>query len=335
MRAGRRCFVRLALTLTLAGGGTGVAAVENDRGTAAPRSLAHLSGDSRLGDLLNHPAFAGFAALLLPWDGRAYDGNMALRKLADLLPYHSEVRTDDMLEALNHMIDTISTGATVFHDFYTEAQKREQPARRFAGLFHFRGKPGAPFAVITPGGGFSYVGSVHEGFPYALEISKHGYNAFVLKYRAGLGGEVATEDLAQALSWIFHNAISLGVDTRAYSLWGSSAGARMAAGIGSHGVVRLGVSALPRPATVVMAYTGHSDYGRSEPPTFAVVGDRDAIASPASMARRMDALRRAGVPVEFHVFRGVGHGFGLGTGTSAEGWVVDAVRFWRDKIGRQ
>ena len=56
----------------------------------------------------------------------------------------------------------------------------------------FRGSPGAPFAVISPGGGFSYVGSVHEGLPHAAAISSKGYNAFVLRYRAGHGGAVAT-----------------------------------------------------------------------------------------------------------------------------------------------
>jgi hypothetical protein len=29
-----------------------------------------------------------------------------------------------------------------------------------AGLFFFRGKPGAPFAAISPGGGLAYVGSL-------------------------------------------------------------------------------------------------------------------------------------------------------------------------------
>lgn len=306
----------------------------NDARQAMARPSVHLTVDARLSDLLNHPAFAGFAPLILPWDGRTYDGSTALRSMGDLLPYHSEVRPEDMLAALNHMIDDVSAGRQVFFDFYTDAQKREHPARRFAGLFLFRGRPGAPFAVIAPGGGFSYVGSVHEGFPYALEISKRGYNALVLKYRAGLGGEAATEDLAMALSWIFRNAGTLGVGTAAYSLWGSSAGARMAASIGTHGVARFGVTELPNPSTVVTAYTGHSDFARSDPPTFVVVGDRDGIAAPARMAQRVEALRRAGVSVEFQVFRGVGHGFGLGTGTSAEGWVVDAIRFWQDMSRR-
>jgi hypothetical protein len=60
------------------------------------------------------------------------------------------------------------------------------------------GRPGAPFAVVCPGGGFSYVGSVHEGFPHAAAISSKGLNAFVR--RMGLRshpvlGEVDTQSL--------------------------------------------------------------------------------------------------------------------------------------------
>ena len=38
--------------------------------------------------------------------------------------------------------------------------------------------------------------------------------------------------------------------------------------------------------------------------------------------------RKSGTQVEFHEYKNLGHGFGLGTGTSAEGWVFDALRFW-------
>jgi acetyl esterase/lipase len=199
-------------------------------------------------------------------------------------------------------------------------------------LFFFRGKPRAPFAIISPGGGFSYVGSVHEGFPYAVEISGKGFNAFVLKYRAGYGSAVATEDLAAAISYIFRNAETLGVDTRDYALWGSSAGARMAAAIGSRGVAAFGGDDLPKPSAVVMVYTAHSDFSSDEPPTFVVVGERDAIAPPSVMERRVSTLRRAGTEVEYHRYKDLGHGFGPGTGTSAEGWIADATRFWQKFI---
>ncbi len=293
------------------------------------RTGEHLTPRSSLRDLLNHPAFAGFGDLLLPWDDRAYDENMPLADIGSLLPYHSHVEPETVTSALNRMIDDVGGGETVFYRFYTEAQRQEQPARELTGLFYFRGRHGAPFAVICPGGGFSYVGSVHEGFPYAAEISRRGYNAFVLRYRAGRGAAVATQDLAAALSYIFENAKMLGVSTSDYSLWGSSAGARMAAVIGSHGVAAHGGSNLPRPAVVVMAYTAHSDHSSDEPPTFVVVGDRDGIAPPSTMERRVAALRRSGTDVEFRRYPNLGHGFGLGVGTSAEGWIGDATRFWQ------
>ena len=46
------------------------------------------------------------------------------------------------------------------------------------------------------------------------------------------------------------------------------------------------------------------------------------------MERRVATLRRAGTAVEYHRYPGVGHGFGLGVGTSAEGWIANAVDFW-------
>jgi acetyl esterase/lipase len=260
---------------------------------------------------------------------------MPLRNIGSLLPYHSNVDPAVVVSSLNRMIDDVSVGRTVFYDIYTDAQKQAEPSRKDTGLFLFRGKPDAPFAVIAPGGGFAYVGSLHEGFPYAVEISNRGYNAFVLKYRAGHGGTVAIEDLAAALSYIFRNAGSLGVTTADYSLWGSPAGARMAAAIGSYGTTRFGGADLPKPSALVLLYTGHSDLAPTEPPTFVAVGDGDGIAPPAVMERRVAALRRLGTEVEYRKYPGVGHGFGLGVGTNAEGWIGDAVGFWSKQIKQQ
>ncbi|HET9383735.1 MAG TPA: alpha/beta hydrolase [Gemmatimonadales bacterium] len=294
----------------------------------------HLRVDHTVGDLLGHSAFRGFAGLLLPWDDRRVDTNMRLSEIGSLLPYHSHVDPAVVLSSLNRMIDDRAAGRTIFHDFYSAEEKEADPSRRHTGLFFLRGKPGAPFAVIAPGGGFAYVASVHEGFPFAVEISNRGFNAFVLRYRAGQGGRIATEDLAAALTYIFRNADALGVSTADYSLWGSSAGARMAASIASHGAARFGGATLPRPAAVVLLYTGHSDVARSEPPTFVAVGETDGIAPPAVMERRVAALRGAGTDVAYHKYRGVGHGFGLGIGTSAEGWIAAAVRFWEKHMGQ-
>ena len=294
----------------------------------------HLSVEDRVEDILRHPAFAGHARLILPWDDRDYDEQMPLKSIGSLLPYHSHVEPRVVVSALNRMIDDASRGQNLFYRFYSPAQRRNDPTKENTGLFYFHGNPGAPFAIIAPGGGFAYVGSIHEGFPYAMEISKRGYNAFVVRYRAGLGERAATEDLAVAISYIFKNAAELGIETAGYSVWGSSAGARMAANVGSSGVRRFGGDDLPKPSVVVMAYTAHSEYTTAEPPTFVVVGDDDGIAPPAIMERRVAALRSHGTSVEYRKYNRVGHGFGLGTGTSAEGWVAEAVRFWETEIKR-
>jgi acetyl esterase/lipase len=291
----------------------------------------HLETSSTIRDVANHPAFSDFGQFILPLDRGRYDPAMPLENVASLLPYHSDIDPDAAVNTINHMIDMAASGETIFHDIYTDQQKQSDPSKESTGLFFFRGEPGAPFAVISPGGGFSYVGSIHEGFPHAIGLSQQGYNTFVLQYRIG-GEHIACEDLAAALTYIFENAETLGVGTENYSVWGSSAGARMAARIGSYGAAAYGGDEIPPPSTIVMAYTGHSDFTQSDPPTFVVVGERDGIASPSTMERRVNSMRNAGIDVEFHVYPNVGHGFGLGIGTSAEGWHEDAVRFWEQHM---
>jgi hypothetical protein len=50
------------------------------------------------------------------------------------------------------------------------------------------------------------------------------------------------------------------------------------------------------------------------------------------MEKRVAGLRHTGTDVEYRKYAGVGHGFGLGIGTSAEGWIADAIRFWAKQI---
>jgi acetyl esterase/lipase len=77
-----------------------------------------------------------------------------------------------------------------------------------------------------------------------------------------------------------------------------------------------------------MAYTGHADHSSREPPTFVVVGEKDGIAPPSSMERRVRALRALGTEVEYLKFPNVAHGFGIGKETTADGWVGRATEFW-------
>lgn len=85
-----------------------------------------------------------------------------------------------------------------------------------------------------------------------------------------------------------------------HAAWGGSAGARMAAWAGSHGLAAFGAEDIPKPSAVIMQYTGLGEYGEGDPATFVTVEESD--------------------------------GFGLGTGTVAEGWIGEAIAFWQRQV---
>lgn len=277
----------------------------------------HLTINSTVADVVNNPAFNGFGQYILPLEWR-YDPDMKLKNIPSLLPYHNYVDATSAVGYINDMVDMVKRGDRLYYPL----------GRKDAGLFFFPGKPDTPFAVICPGGGFSYVGSIHEGFPLAIALSKKGYNAFVIQYSVARGAQSAVEDLAAGIDYIFRHASELKIGTQDYSVWGGSAGARMAAYIGSYTPAAFGDFVNARPATIVMGYTGHSEYTRLDPPTYVVIGANDGIASPSVMRRRVDALKATGIDAEFRLFPNLRNGFGLGAGTSADGWIDGAVKFW-------
>jgi len=291
----------------------------------------HLTTGSYVRDIVNHPAFKGFGEFLLPRDDNSGYFNTRLTDIGTLMPYHGHVVPDDVVSALNFMIDEVNAGRTVFYNFYNDEQMKQDQGKSNTCLFFFRGKPGAPFAIVCPGGGFSYVGSLHEGFPLAQRISELGFNAFVIRYRIG-SERLATEDLAAGISYVSRNAETLSVGTNSYSAWGGSAGARMAGNIAVSGVAAYGGENNPRPATVVIAYTGQSTWSKDFSPAFITVAANDGIANLGTVETRVENLRNAGVDVEYRRYETAGHGFGLGTGTDAEGWLDLAVQFWEKYI---
>lgn len=327
-------FRLLTVLFFMGCGGKDLAKVTNDKEKTANESeetANHLTTDNYVRDIVNHPAFKGFGELLLPRDNNSGFYNTQLHNVGLLMPYHGHVEPDIVIGAINHMIDEVNDGKTILYNFYTDVQKQQAPDKNYTGLFFFRGKPGAPFAIVCPGGGFSYVGSLHEGFPLAQRISELGLNAFVIRYRIG-SEQYATEDLAAAIAYVLRNAETLGVNTKYYSVWGGSAGARMAGNIALSGVSAYGGGNLPKPATAVIAYTGQSTYSNDFSPAFITVAANDGIANVNTVDRRVENLRNAGVEVEYKRYQTAGHGFGLGTGTDAEGWLDLAVQFWKRHI---
>lgn len=285
--------------------------------------------DTSISDVMNDPIFGDYGRLFFPVDSGYYSGDT----LGDLsLTWYSHIDADKTVEITNYFKSHAEAGDLIFYDIYTEEEKAVDPEKEDTGLFFFKGTPGERFAVCNAGGGFAYVAAMHDSFPHALELSKKGYNAFALIYRPGW--DTAVEDLARAISFIFEHAEELEIDTDCYSLWGGSAGGRMTAYLASYGPAVFGGDELPKPGTAVIQYTGHSEYTQDDPPTYSCVGDYDGIASWRTMQNRLNAMSAVGIDTEFHVYEGLSHGFGLGTGTAAEGWLNDAVAFWEKQMNK-
>ena len=283
--------------------------------------------NTKISDVISDPLFGDYGRLIFPVNNGYYSGDT----LGELrLTWYSNIDPNKTVEIANYMKDHAEAGETIFYDIYSDEEKAADPEKKNTGLFFFKGNPAARFAICNAGGGFAYVGAMHDSFPHALELSKKGYNAFALIYRPGV--QTACEDLARAIAFIFDHADELEVNTDCYSLWGGSAGGRMTAYLSSCGTQSFGEKEYPRPGTAVIQYTGHSEYTKNDPPTFMCVGENDGIASWRTMENRANAMKSVGIDTAFYKYPGLGHGFGLGTGTAAEGWFDDAVAFWEKQM---
>ena len=280
-----------------------------------------------ISEVQNDPAFGDYGRLIFPVDS-GYMGGSTLGNLS--LAWYNYIDPDKTVEICNYMKTQAESGDNFFYDIYTDEEKKADPNKEDTGMVFLKGNTGAKFAVVNAGGGFAYVGAMHDSFPHALELSKMGYNAFALIYRPG--AQTACEDLARAIAFIHEHAEELQVDTEGYSLWGGSAGGRMADWVGTYGTQDFGEKEYPRPAAVIVNYTGLSEVTGYEPPTYSAVGTSDGIANWRTMKSRLEKMEASGIPIEFHSYEGMPHGFGLGTGTVAEGWIDDAVAFWEKQM---
>ena len=285
--------------------------------------------NSKVTEVMRDPAFGDYGHLIFPVD-IAISEDLELKDVEDILPWYSEVNPKKTVEIVNYMKDRVTDGEQIFYDIYSEEEKEADPAKEDTGLFFFRGDPGVKTAIVNAGGGFMYVAAMHDSFPQALELAKNGYNALI--YRPG--ADTACEDLARAIAYLHEHAQELQIDMTDYSLWGGSAGARMAAWLGSYGTAYFGEEEYPAPAAVIMQYTGLSSVTGQEPPTYACVGTSDYIASYESMEQYISRLRRNGTNAEIEVFTGLSHGFGLGEGTVADGWINRAMDFWQQNSSK-
>lgn len=187
--------------------------------------------------------------------------------------------------------------------------------------------------VICPGGGYRILAIEHEGTDVAEWLNSIGVTAVVLKYRVPAPQEGPAHlrpllDGQRAISLVRSRAADWGVDPRRVGVLGFSAGGNLAAWLLCEGNRRH--EAYPRadgepacrPSFGILIYPAYiADPKRAEerpivrdeekpgPVFFAHAAD-DRI-GPENSIELFQALRRAGVPAELHVFQDGGHGFGM------------------------
>ncbi|ERH19555.1 hypothetical protein HMPREF0043_00580 [Actinobaculum sp. oral taxon 183 str. F0552] len=180
-----------------------------------------MTSSTLIADVIGNPLLEDYGRFLFPiafnppWPGDT------LADVAGLLTWYSFVNTDTTVDVVGDLLGRRERGEVVFHSIYTEAEKASDPTLRDTGIFVSSAQGstagGRPrVAVCSAGGGFAYVGSIHDSMPHALWLSRHGYTAFTLQYRPDLRSGCA--DLARAISFIHSRADELDVDPACYSL---------------------------------------------------------------------------------------------------------------------
>jgi acetyl esterase/lipase len=180
--------------------------------------------------------------------------------------------------------------------------------------------------VIVPGGGHRHVGIGNEGYDMARWLAGKGVAGFVLKYRLANDEAVdhspyridveEVQDTVRAMRLVRSRAADWGVDPARIGIVGFSAGGRLAARVGMTNDPGDAASADPveragsRPAFQCLVYPGEPELiapTKDSPPAFLVAGMQDDLADGLIMASLR--FKKAGVPVELHVYMGVGHAF--------------------------
>lgn len=124
------------------------------------------TADIKISDVINDSVFGDYGRHIFPVD----EGYFSDETLADLrLTWYSNIDANKTVEITNYMKNHAEAGDVIFYDIYTDAEKVADPDKEDTGLFFFKGNPGEKFAVCNAGGGFAYVGAMHDSFPHALE----------------------------------------------------------------------------------------------------------------------------------------------------------------------
>jgi acetyl esterase/lipase len=223
-----------------------------------------------------------------------------------------------------------------------------------------RAQPGLDTGVsmlICPGGGYHNLGWDVEGEEVAAWLNSIGITGIVLKYRCprrpgderGVPPLGPLKDAQRAVSLVRSRAEAWGLDPKRIGIVGFSAGGHLSGATATHFESRAYEPADEidqvscRPDFAIMLYSGYFKVkdGLSPtiktpagiPPLFIVHASDDPVSEVEHSITMYVAMKRAGAPVELHVYATGGHGFGVRrVEHPCAGWTERCVE-WLRKSG--
>ena len=181
--------------------------------------------------------------------------------------------------------------------------------------------------IVIPGGGHSEIWIDHEGYAVAQWLSGHGIAAFVLQYRLARekdsmytieGTELG--DTQRAIRMVRSRSSEWGIDPQRIGVMGFSAGGELAALASTRyadGRVDAAdavdkVSSKPNFQALIYTAIPHDTRLTAETPrAFLACGAQDRPDISQGLAELYLAFVRLHIPVELHIYEGIGHGFGI------------------------
>lgn len=237
--------------------------------------------------------------------------------------------------------------------------------------FPEKGKATGTAVVICPGGSYAGVSMDNEGYSIAKALNEIGVTAFIVKYRMP-SDEVMPDktigplqDAQQAILTVRKNAAKWGINPNKIGIIGFSAGGHLASTAGTHfdrvlvddkdnisvrpdfmlliyPVISFGdqahvtsrenlIGKTPS-ATLLELYSNEKQVTANTPPTFLIHAEDDNVVPVQNSLLMYEALLKAKVKTEMHLFQAGGHGFGLNNPKSKAKW-FDWAAIWLNANG--
>ena len=127
--------------------------------------------NTTVGEVKNMAAFGDFGRLLFPVD-RTVSDDMTLKKISNSSTYtwYNYIKPEKTVEIVNYLKNSAENGQQIFYNIYTKDEMQADSSLRDTGLFFFKGEDNAKFTVCNAGGGFAYVGAMHDSFPHGFGL---------------------------------------------------------------------------------------------------------------------------------------------------------------------